>query len=125
MTISKHAGGIRTHLCSDPNLFPTTAAGRKLADAFLEHGRHAEPILRKLHSEYGKFPLSEAGILIRIHARYDNARSPPDSLLVRDSGVSMNAEVVFDVFNYTGDGTSGYHYVPLVRSIPRPQASWS
>ena len=81
--------------------------------AFLEHGVHAQAIVCQLHRNFGIRPLPEDGVRITVHARYDvPGHSPPDSIVVAASTSAGEAPrlIVVHLFNWTGEGTSGFHY---------------
>ena len=53
---------IRALLAQDPVLHPSTACGRKQAGAFLEHSRHAKPIITELMRLFWVLPFAWAGL---------------------------------------------------------------
>ena len=79
-----------------------TSAGQKKATAYLEHFRHAAPILSKLVELHGlKSWPPDSGLVIVVHARYDTEDSPPDTVqVVNCSAAARPAE--FHLFNYMG-----------------------
>jgi len=62
---------IRRYLVDTPGLHPKTAQGQKKASAYLEHGLHADPIVRELHRKYELHPLPPYGFCLQVHARFD------------------------------------------------------
>jgi hypothetical protein len=107
---------VRQHLIQTPGLHPRTPSGQKSKSAYLEHGVHAQAIVRRLHHELGNRPLPEDGIRVTVHARYAVAgQSPADSIVVAASTDKLDAGVtdVLHLFNWTGLGCSGFHYDAL------------
>ena len=107
---------VRQHLIQTPGLHPRTPSGQKSKSAYLEHGVHAQAIVRRLHHELGNRPLPEDGIRVTVHARYDVAgQSPADSILVAASADKLDAGVtnVLHLFPWTRQGCSEFHYDAL------------
>jgi len=73
---------IRALLVQDPVLHPSAARGRKQASAFLEHCRHAKPIITELVWLFWVRPFPGQGFTVQVHARYDTDASPAGSLVV-------------------------------------------
>ena len=76
---------------------------------------HGDAIGRYLVDIHGIKPLLECGIEVLIHARYDvPGQSPPDRFVVGAGGAAGDvARQTFHLFNYSGEGTSGFHYDAL------------
>jgi hypothetical protein len=109
---------VRQCLIATPGLHPLTGYGRKCKTAYLEHRIHADAVVRMLVRDFGERFLPEAGFELIIHARYDvEGLCPPDSIPVgkRPAGSASvgGAAQRLQVFNWTGLGTSGFHYDAL------------
>ena len=107
---------LREFLQAKPDLYPRTVEGRKDPNAFLEHHLHAEPIVKELLHKYSMSALGYS-VQVRVHARYDTDRSPPD-LVEFDAhepfmGLHPGAAITLQLFNWTGDGLDGFHYDAL------------
>jgi len=100
---------VREHLIQTPGLYPRTPQGRKCSTAYLEHGIHAEAIVRQL---LGDRALPAGGFELVVHARYDDLGSPPDALFI-EGPESAAGCISLDLFNFTGPGLSGFHYDAL------------
>ena len=102
---------VRNHLCSTADTCPRTANGMMDLTACLEHARHAARIVALLLRDRR---LEEDSLDLVVHARYDTPASPPDRLRVfGGDGTRSPGSIVLNIFNWTGDGTTGYHYDPL------------
>ena len=110
---------IRKYLIGAPGLHPLTLEGRRDRFAYLEHGPHGVAIVLRLLEEFALPPQMRASIEVKVHARYDTARSPPDEFELRSS-VAV-PPIVIHLWNWTGAGTSGFHYDGLVAELPRPE----
>ena len=108
-------------MCRYLDLYPALANGRRDPDAYLEHGRHADPVVRLLMQEPGSQDFPAHGFLLRVHARYDTAQSPADEVPIGRmvfnvvGPVDESTAVILHAFNSTGTGSSGYHYDALER----------
>ena len=120
---------IRRYLVQTPGLHPSLVSGQKCVTAFLEHGVHADAIVRRLHTLLGSTPLPVKGIRVSVHARYDvPGESPPGTFMV-GAGMSLDEQesapvadsispsVQVHLYNWTGEGCSGFHYDALVAGI--------
>ena len=108
---------IRKYLIGAPGLHPLTLEGRRDRSAYLEHGRHGVAIVQRLLEEFALPPQMRAIIEVKAHARYDTARSPPDEFALLSS-VDV-PPIVIHLWNWTGAGTSGFHYDGLGAELPR------
>ena len=109
----KRCQDVREHLCSTTDTFPRTPDGSKHPRAFLEHSRHAAIIVEQLLDDRMVYRPS---LDLVVHARYDTRQSPPDRMRLF-GGVDnpcRSGDIVLHLYNYTGNGTSGYHYEPLI-----------
>ena len=111
----------RVHLVRAPRLHPLNANGKKDAAAYLQHNLHAGEIVRKFLEVFGRKPLPAKGFVLHVHARYDDmAGSPPDCIILCGPADAKSEECGLGdhlhVFNWTGEGTGGYHYDALVAS---------
>jgi len=108
----------RAYLLRYPDLFPALADGRREPNAYLEHGRHADPVVRLLIQEPGSKDLPAQGFLLRVHARYDTAQSPADEVPIGRmvfnvvGPVGESTAVILHAFNSTGTGSSGSIMTP-------------
>jgi hypothetical protein len=106
---------VREHLILTPGLHPLTSSGHKCATACLEHGVHAPAIARHLLAGQA---LPDQGLQIIVHARYDELGSAPlDRRLIggfadASPEQAANRQAVH-LYNFTGLGTSGFHYDAL------------
>ncbi len=109
----------RQHLENSEGLMPRALDGSACSGEMLEHYRHTAPVVKFFLQFFGLSAdvLPRAGITLVVHARYDGAVRPPDSdIYCANVGSGAGAPWEFHLFNWTGDGGSGYHYDPLVRS---------
>jgi hypothetical protein len=108
----------RQHLIGTPELLPEDPYGRPQWDAYLQHHRHAEALVFFLLTRFlaGPSPLSDVGVTLVVHARYDTPGTPAEklSLCVRPGG-RRGVAPELHLFNWTGGGLQGYHYDALVR----------
>ena len=108
---------VRQHLV-DVGPHPMSAAGHADPTAYLEHCIHAGPIVRKLFADNGLKPMPTAGFRIHNHSRYDTGSCPPDTLPVcaayGAAGDCSSRLVNLYLFNWTGNGLSGFHYDALL-----------
>ena len=113
----------RAHLCADATLAPRETNGRVSRGAFLQHHRHAEAATKffLLRFASGR-SLPSAGICLHVHARYDTETSLPEPWpMCRGVGSAQGRALDFHLFVWTGEGTAGYHYDPLLlRRLPAP-----
>ena len=109
----KRCQAVREHLCSTTDTFPRNPDGCKNPKAFLEHSRHAAIIVEQLLDDRR---VNRPSLDLVVHARYDTLKSPPDRMRVCDGGDTpcRSGDIVLHLYNYTGNGISGYHYEPLV-----------
>ena len=63
----------------------------------------------ELLKQLGQNVCSPKGVRVVTHARYDTERSPPDEIFVACAS-DEQATLDFHLFNWTGSGTTGYHY---------------
>ena len=106
----------RQHFAGAPGLQPMSPAGVPNPGAYLEHGRHGPPAVQMLVEAHG-LPGPAAAVKVTVHARYDTAGSPPDSFEAPIAAAAPGrggATAFLHLWNWTGDGTSGYHYDGLV-----------
>jgi hypothetical protein len=101
---------VRENLIRTPGLHPLTSSGHKCRTAYLEHGVHAEAIVRHLLAGQAQ---PDQGLELFVHARYDELDgAPPDRLLIGGSADAESRHAVH-LYNFTGLGTSGFHYDAL------------
>ena len=104
---------VRQHLIRTPGLHPQAPGGLPDPGAYLEHGRHGPCVVQRLLEAFAMPGRPDVNVRVLVHARYDTAGSPPDDFEV-PSPSATSATRVFHLWNWTGDGTSGYHYDGLV-----------
>ena len=107
---------LRTWLCSLPHLHPRTSHGRQDPKAYLEHGRHADAIVRDLMVHPQALPFPQGGFRCIVQARYDNVRSPPDEVYIGMQAFGCilpksqeRPPIGLHLFNWTGNECTGYH----------------
>jgi hypothetical protein len=109
----------RQYLMGTPELLPQDPYGRPQWDAYLQHHRHSEALVYFLVARFptGPSPLSNAGVTLVVHARYDTSGTPAEKLrlCVRPGG-RRGVVPELHLFNWTGGGLQGYHYDALVRA---------
>ena len=109
----------RQYLMGTPELLPQDPYGRPQWDAYLQHHRHSEALVYFLVARFptGPSPLSNAGVTLVVHARYDISGTPAEklTLCVRPGG-RRGVVPELHLFNWTGGGLQGYHYDALVRA---------
>ena len=86
--------------------------------AFLQDSLHAEPTVRYFIQRFEatrRRALPAGGILLIVHSRFDSDTLPASEMRICrvDGGGPAELPIVFDLYNMTGDGFSGYHYDPL------------
>jgi len=114
----KHAcEAARQHLLHSAALHPRDRYGRPQWDAYLQHHRHAEVLLRFLLRRFvaGPRPLPPAGVDLVVHSRLDTEAIPADRVtLCEDVRDPRARKPELHVFNWTGRELEGYHYDALV-----------
>ena len=100
--------GIRQYLIRTPGLHPLTPQGRRDATAYLEHGRHGAAVAQRLLDEFALPSRAVVNLDVKVHARYDTAQNPPDGFVVPTQAAVSSTMV--HLWNWTGRGTSGFHY---------------
>ena len=130
----------RQHLIhhSDPSLHPkertSTGAVANVSDmdhdrAFLQHDVQGPEIIKFFVQTYpGARSLPAEGVIIRVYTRWDSPALPAESnsvIACRSAALAGNENpaptVLFEMYNSTGNGFTGYHYDPVFDlSLPAP-----
>ena len=113
-------GEVREHLCAQPELVPRDPDGSENREAYMQHHRHADAIVKHFVSKYpGPCQLPAVGLCLHVHARYDTDRSPADTWRIC-GGVGAGQGRAMDLHLYcsTGREIQGVHYDPLVLVRP-------
>lgn len=130
---------VRRHLCSHddvrfrPKQRDDRSAIRNVSQdahnrAYLEHHRHAVPIVTYLISNYGVRNLDlSCGFSVTVYSRFDGDIIYPenDSLVIHRSAEANRPAIPLLLYNNAGNGTTGYHYdpvLPVQRRVKQRQA---
>ena len=108
----------RRRLWGDPLLRPRLLSGRHEYGAFLQHDVHAGPTIEFFLTRFECISdLPSAGVDILVHTRADSYVASVASRRVCGGLTDLpGAALEMHLFNWTGQGFSGYHYDALVRS---------
>ncbi len=111
----------REQLKQTAALHPRDSHGAPSHDAYLEHYLHAGPTILYFVRRYGFLEeLPRRGVQVVVHARYDDV-VPPDSIIVCEGrSQKIGPPLVFHLYNWTGQGFSGYHYDALISRHDAP-----
>ena len=115
----------RKALCGNRRLRPRRANGQPDYGAFLQHDLHAAPTIEFFISRFGvKRGVPSGGIDILVHTRSDAYVGGNIASRRVCEGLShrVGPALELHLFNWTGQGFSGYHYDPLMRSVGREVA---